>query len=94
MKDIKVASRYAKSLLDLSLEKGQLEKVKDDMLSVYQSIKESRELELLLANPIVKTDKKLAVLNVIFKDKLGEIISEYHIRISLLQTCTTCRYTN
>ncbi len=73
MKDTKVASRYAKSLLDLALEQGQLEQVKNDMQSIYDSIKENRELELLLVNPIIKTDKKIEILKAIYVGKLGAI---------------------
>ena len=73
MKDTKVASRYAKSLLDLSLERGELETVKSDMLVIYQTIKESRDLGLLLTNPIVKTDKKITVIKAIFSGNISDL---------------------
>ena len=38
-----VASRYAKSLLDLSVEKGQLEAVYADMLQVKEVCENSRD---------------------------------------------------
>ncbi|HEY6162836.1 MAG TPA: ATP synthase F1 subunit delta [Bacteroidia bacterium] len=68
MQGTKVASRYAKSLLDLSLEKGQLDKVYADMKNVRQACKENRDLSLVLKSPIIKGDKKEQVLKAIFKD--------------------------
>jgi F-type H+-transporting ATPase subunit delta len=76
MQGTKVASRYAKSLLDLSLERGQLEKVYADMKNVLDACKESRDLVLMLKSPIIKSDKKEAVLNAVFKG-LSEITREF-----------------
>ena len=55
-----VASRYAKSLLDLSVEKGQLEAVYADMLQVKDVCENSREFITFLNSPIIKSDKKIA----------------------------------
>lgn len=68
-----VASRYAKSLLDLALEKGQLDAVYSDMLLVKEVSGSNREFVLFLNSPIVKTDKKIEALKAIFAGKLGEL---------------------
>jgi F-type H+-transporting ATPase subunit delta len=39
----RVASRYAKSVLDLAIDKGQLEEVYNDMLYLQQLTKGSRD---------------------------------------------------
>ena len=70
MSDIRVASRYAKSLIELADEKGVLEEVSADMQLLHNVISESRDFRLLLENPILKSDKKLAVLNSIFTGKV------------------------
>lgn len=62
----RVSGRYAKSLLDLSSEKGQLEAVYQDMLHIEQAVRENRELSILLKSPVVKSDKKRAILKAIF----------------------------
>jgi F-type H+-transporting ATPase subunit delta len=66
MKNTRATYRYAKSLLELSQEQGQLEACKDDMQTVVSICKGSRELRLLLKSPVVKTDKKLSIFKQVF----------------------------
>ncbi len=73
MSEIRVASRYAKSLLELAQEKGVLEKLKADMQLFSKTVAQNRDLHLLLHNPIIKSDKKLAVINAIFKGKVDDL---------------------
>jgi len=54
----RAASRYAKSILDLSIEKGQLEGVFSDFNNLSAMGKASRELNLALNNPVLTSDKK------------------------------------
>ncbi|MCW8312689.1 F0F1 ATP synthase subunit delta [Sphingobacterium thalpophilum] len=74
MSVFKVASRYAKSLLDLASEQGSLETIKTDMESFIAVLKSSSELQAILANPIVPLDKKKSVLDALFKDKINPTI--------------------
>ncbi|WP_347157468.1 ATP synthase F1 subunit delta [Pontibacter chitinilyticus] len=73
MSDIRVASRYAKSLIELAQEKGVLEQVNEDMKLFSKTAGQNRAFHLLLQNPIVKSDKKLAVINAVFKGKVNEM---------------------
>lgn len=66
-----VASRYAKSLLDLAVEKGQLDAVYADMLQVSDVANGSKEFITFLNSPVIKTDKKIAVLKTIFEGKIN-----------------------
>jgi len=68
----KIASRYAKSLLDLAKEQNKVEAVLEDVKSMKQAA-ENRDLYLLLKSPIVKTDKKLSILKEIFSGKVDEL---------------------
>lgn len=77
MADQRVAARYAKSLLDLGKEMGTLSAVKDDMDLLSKTMAESRELRLLLRNPIVKHDKKLAILTAIFEGKVSDMTMRF-----------------
>ena len=77
MADQRVAARYAKSLLDLGKEMGTLSAVKDDMDLLSKTIAGSRELRLLLRNPIVKHDKKLAILTAIFEGKVSDMTMRF-----------------
>ncbi|MFL5771886.1 MAG: ATP synthase F1 subunit delta [Flavisolibacter sp.] len=69
----RVASRYAKSILDLAIEKGQLEKVYKDMLFLQELIKGSREFNQLLKSPVVKADMKIKAINAVTKGKISDI---------------------
>ena len=68
-----VASRYAKSLLQLAVEKGQLEKVYADMLFVQSTCEQHKDFVRFLNSPIINTDKKLSVLKEVFAGHIGEM---------------------
>lgn len=73
MSAIKLASRYAKSLLDFAVEKGKLDDVYKDQLYLQKVLKVSREFDLLLASPLINADKKLKALQAVLGGKTGEI---------------------
>jgi F-type H+-transporting ATPase subunit delta len=75
MPNPRLASRYAKSLIDLALEKGELEKVFADMQWLQQVIKASRDFANLLRSPIVKGDKKEKIVEAIIGNKVANITS-------------------
>lgn len=68
-----VANRYAKSLMELAVESKQLEVVRKDMQAIATVCDENREFDLFLKSPVIKTDKKLAVINSIFKGKISDL---------------------
>jgi F-type H+-transporting ATPase subunit delta len=70
MSDVRVATRYAKSLQELAVERKALKEVYDDMRLFTKVCKENREFELMLKNPVIKHDKKNKILRQIFKDKV------------------------
>lgn len=67
----RIASRYAKSLIDFAQETNKLEEVKTDMVVLDKAL-ESRDLVMLLKSPIVNELKKKEIFNVVFADKLSE----------------------
>lgn len=73
MKGTKVATRYAKSLLDLAIEQDKLDSTFQDMSKVNDVIDSNRDMQLLLASPIVKTDKKHSIIEAVFGSELGEL---------------------
>ncbi|NDK56910.1 ATP synthase F1 subunit delta [Pontibacter fetidus] len=95
MSELRVASRYAKSLIELAEEKGVLEQVHEDMKLFTSVVSQNRGFQMLLRNPIVKSDKKLAVINGVFKGKVNEMtLAFYNIvarknRESLLEFIAT-----
>lgn len=76
MSATRLASRYAKSLIGLAIEKGQLEEVNNDIRSLQQAMY-NRDFWLLLKSPIINTSKKLSILKKLFDGKLGTITSTF-----------------
>lgn len=72
-----VASRYAKSLLDLAQDQGQLDAVKKDLENVISVLKSNSELLAILKNPIIKGDKQRTILAAIFEGKINPIILSF-----------------
>jgi F-type H+-transporting ATPase subunit delta len=72
-----VASRYAKSLIDLATEKGQLEAVYADMIQVKSVCENSREFIIFLNSPIIKADKKIATIKAVFEGKFNPMTSGF-----------------
>jgi len=66
----RVAARYAKSLLNLALEKGVLDAVYSDMQCLANTCQTSGEFLNFLQSPIIKTDKKKAILKELFEAKI------------------------
>ncbi|MBL7902163.1 MAG: ATP synthase F1 subunit delta [Bacteroidia bacterium] len=66
-------NRYAKSLMDLTIEAGQLDAVRKDLKLMLSTIEQNHELALLLESPIVKKDKKISVLTAIFEKKISKV---------------------
>ncbi|QIL76764.1 MULTISPECIES: ATP synthase F1 subunit delta [Hymenobacter] len=95
MSEQRAASRYAKSMLDLAQERGNLPQVKEDMDLFAKTLEQNRDLRLLLRNPIVKHDKKLAILRAIFGGKVSEVTEKFftiitqHNRESALEWVAT-----
>ena len=73
MADIRVVSRYVKSLLGLAVEKGQLEAVHQDMLLFSKVCRENRDFYLMLKSPVIRHEKKRVVLEKIFSNRINPL---------------------
>lgn len=82
MKTTAAAKRYAKALLDLSLEKGVVENVHADAKLIQGVLKEN-EFVRLLESPIIKVDKKIAVFTDLFSSKINTLTMSF---IAMLAT--------
>jgi F-type H+-transporting ATPase subunit delta len=65
-----VARRYARALLELGVEQGQLEKILDDVTTVADCWQTSAELRNVLENPLVAHPTKRAVVGEL-ADQIG-----------------------
>jgi F-type H+-transporting ATPase subunit delta len=72
----RIATRYAKSLLELAIEQNKLEQVHSDMSSLKKAVAH-RELALMLKSPIIQGDKKVAVIKALFRDNFDVLTLAY-----------------
>jgi F-type H+-transporting ATPase subunit delta len=73
MNNPRLAQRYAKSLVDLSIEMDQFDTVRNDILFLQNVIDSSREFVLMLNSPIIKSDKKFKIISAVTAGKLSKI---------------------
>lgn len=77
MANDRLALRYAKSLLALAIERGELDAAHKDMQLVADVCAANHDLILLLKSPVIRTDKKAAILGQIFKPVLGTLTMSF-----------------
>jgi F-type H+-transporting ATPase subunit delta len=83
MSELTVASRYAKSLIDLSQEQKSFEDIKNDMNFFLQTLKANPQLKAVLGNPIISHVKKIAILSDLFSGKVAQLsISFFNIMVN------------
>lgn len=73
MADLRVASRYVKSLLSLAIEKGAVEAVHNDMTLFSKTVEQSKDFALMLHSPIIKHEVKKTILTKIFESKVNPL---------------------
>jgi F-type H+-transporting ATPase subunit delta len=74
----RLAARYAKSLIDLSIETGQLQTVFNDMQYLQMVSKANRDFVTILKSPIITPDKKQAVLDAVTKGKVCDLTAKFN----------------
>ena len=78
MPNPRLATRYAKSLIDLAIEKGQLEKVYADMQWLQAVCKSNRDFVNLLRSPIIKGDTKKKILEAVTTGNISEMTAAFN----------------
>ena len=73
MPNPRLAVRYAKSLIDLSIERDQLEKVFADMQWLQSVCNGNRDFVNVLRSPIIKSDKKEKIIDAVTAGQIGEL---------------------
>jgi F-type H+-transporting ATPase subunit delta len=77
MPNPRLATRYAKSLIDISNEKGELEKVFADMQWMQSVSKSNRDFVNLLRSPVISADTKKKVIDAVTAGKLSTITTSF-----------------
>jgi F-type H+-transporting ATPase subunit delta len=74
----RIAAPYAKSLLDIAIEQGQLETVYADMQFLQQVIKGNRDFLALLRSPVVKSDVKNKIVTAITEGRVSPLTATFN----------------
>lgn len=69
----KLARVYAKALMDLSVERNQLEAVHGELGQIKTVLEAAPDLDRALRNPVIKDTQKRDVFALIFKESLSEL---------------------
>ena len=75
MSGSRAAIRYAKAILSFALEQNKEVQMNDDMLLIANTIEESKDLQLLLSSPVIKSQFKKAAINEVFSSKITSLTS-------------------
>ncbi len=73
MQNPRLASRYAKSLIDIASEQNVVGAVLNDMTLIRDICHSNHDLVLMLRSPVIKADKKAAILSTILSGKVHSI---------------------
>ena len=83
MQNPRLAQRYAKSIMDLSVETNQVETVFNDMQILGSICKSNPDFVQLLKSPIIKGDTKKKIVAAILTGRIGNLTEQF---INLLIT--------
>lgn len=69
----KISVRYAKAIFLLGNEKGVLDKIKEDIVLVSNTLKTVPDFQLVIESPVIKPSQKVAAINGIFKNSVHPV---------------------
>lgn len=72
----RISTRYAKSLISLAQERGELEKIKGDV-EMFLEVAKNKDFASLLRSPIISVDKKRNVMKALFGGKTTELTEKF-----------------
>jgi F-type H+-transporting ATPase subunit delta len=78
----RLAGRYAKSLLGLAIENGQLEQVYKDMQYLLTVTRGNHDFVVVLKSPVINPEKKTQILHAVTGGNISEL-TELFIRLLL-----------
>lgn len=77
MSATRLATRYAKSLIDLAVEKQIIEEVNQDIETLNAATDNSRDFYLMLKSPIIDADKKKKVIEKAFSGRISKMTENF-----------------
>jgi F-type H+-transporting ATPase subunit delta len=73
MNHSRVNIRYAKALLQFAEEKSVSDAVFEDVKTIFNALRASRELHTVMQSPVISKSKKSAAFHAVFKSSLHEV---------------------
>jgi len=77
MSNVRLATRYAKSLIGLATERGELEKVFGDMEWLQSLCKGNRDFVAMLRSPVIKSDTKGKIVKAVAQNNIGLLTNSF-----------------
>jgi len=77
MSNVRLATRYAKSLIGLATERGELEKVFGDMEWLQSLCKGNRDFITMLRSPVIKSDTKGKIVKAVAQNNIGLLTNSF-----------------
>ncbi|HEX2868952.1 MAG TPA: ATP synthase F1 subunit delta [Ignavibacteriales bacterium] len=71
MSNYNISTRYASALMQLAQEKDIFLQVATDMETVFNTVRDSREFQLMLTSPVIKTTDKEQVILKVFENRIS-----------------------
>ena len=73
----RIASRYAKTLIDLSIQEKKLERILEDVESFNSLTDESKDFYNFLKTPIIHKDKKQKIIKSLFEKSYDDLTMKF-----------------
>lgn len=77
MNNPRLAIRYAKSLIDLAIERKSLNEVNKDILFLKAVCNTNPDFVSVLKSPVIKNDKKVKILQAVTTGKISELTAAF-----------------
>jgi F-type H+-transporting ATPase subunit delta len=85
MNNPRLATRYAKSIIDLAIEKNQLDAVYNDMNFILRICKTNRDFVSILRSPVIKPTTKGKILESVTRERVSTLTSSF-IKLLVVKT--------
>lgn len=73
MNNYRINTNYAKALFMLATDMNAVDRVADDMRTVEEVCAASRELVVVFANPTIRFDRKVAITEALFAERVSDV---------------------
>ena len=73
MIEIRLGDRYAKSIIDLARERGEIESVRNDFAYIRALCKQNPDFVAMLKSPLIDSSKKIKIITAVIGGKLSKM---------------------